>query len=164
MVSVHAVRQLGPTTPASPTTDGISPLSLATTGTPQAIASISMRPNCSRQPGVVWLGAQERHRAQPRRHLVVRHAVGDVHAAGVLDGKSLQGTLQRSAADEERAPRRRRAPQRVEQQRDSLVRHEAAQESDDPVGRAPAEPLERLAPDGGVGTKPGEIHAGRNHA
>jgi hypothetical protein len=39
--------------PAAPATEGISPLSLATTGTPQAIASISMRPNCSRHRGVV---------------------------------------------------------------------------------------------------------------
>ena len=44
--------------PASPTTEGISPLSLAMTGTPQAIASISIRPNCSRHRAVVWLGAQ----------------------------------------------------------------------------------------------------------
>ena len=47
----------GTTRPASATTWGISPLSLETTGTPQANASVSIRPNCSRQIGIVWLGA-----------------------------------------------------------------------------------------------------------
>ena len=46
------------TSPALSMTYGISPLSLPTTGTAQANASISIRPNCSRQAGVVWLGAQ----------------------------------------------------------------------------------------------------------
>ena len=39
--------------PASATTYGISPLVEAITATPDAKASISMRPNCSRQRGVV---------------------------------------------------------------------------------------------------------------
>ncbi len=36
---------------------GSSPESLESTGTPQANASTTMRPNCSRHAGVVWLGA-----------------------------------------------------------------------------------------------------------
>ena len=42
----------GTTMPAPPTTAGSAPASLDTTGTPQAIASIATRPNCSVHDGV----------------------------------------------------------------------------------------------------------------
>ena len=45
-------RRAGTSRPASPTTSGRAPVSLATTGTPHAIASTTTRPNCSNQPGV----------------------------------------------------------------------------------------------------------------
>ena len=58
MAAAQPNTSFSPTTrPASPMTYGISPESLPMTGTPQANASISIRPNCSFQCHVVWLGA-----------------------------------------------------------------------------------------------------------
>ena len=111
--STPAASASGTSSPASPTTCGISPLSLATTGTPQAIASINMRPNCSRHRiGGLARRAQHRHRVQPLRNVAVRHAGDDPHAVRVCRGKVPEIGLERTAAHKERAPWRRDGLQR----------------------------------------------------
>ena len=60
--------------PASPTTSGMAPESLAITGTPDAMASVITRPNCSHQSLVVKRRQDQRvERRHHRGHLLERY-------------------------------------------------------------------------------------------
>ena len=62
---------------------GISPLSLPMTGTPEAMASMSIRPNCSRQAASRQARrAQNVHRVERSRNLAVRNPRHDLNAVG----------------------------------------------------------------------------------
>ncbi len=130
--------------PASPMTCGISPLGLASTGTPHAIASISIRPNCSRHRGSSGSArtADPSRSDTPARRRVRRGQ--NPHAAGWAAAKPSD----RRPSVRRRQTARATADGRVErahQHVDSLLRHETAEESDHRHIVGPAQPRSTAA-------------------
>ena len=166
IAEVHGATSASSTSrPASPTTCGISPLRLATTGTPQAMASISIRPNCSRQRAVVWLGAHI-------RSIALRCSgtsswatpVSTLHAAGMRGAERRQLVFHRAAADEQRAPRLTDTVERLHQHVEPLGRHEPPEKPHDRRVVVPAEPRPHRRSCGGVRPEATHVDAGRNDA
>ena len=137
------------------------------TGTPHAIASISIRPNCSRQsrrrPA---RRAQQIHRVQVRRHVVVRHAGGDAardrvpQRADVSSDDCSAPPPTKSARQRHRRLRARRCSS-IASPFSSTKRPE---ESDDRIVQSPAQASAHRATCDRIGPERRIVDAGVDHA
>ena len=82
-----------------------------------------------------------------------------VNATAILAGEAAEVRFHRSAADEQRAPRRRGRPERRQQHVNALLRHEPAQEPHDVIGRGPPQLRERPAAETRIRPEPLDVDA-----